>query len=147
MGQSEVGRFWLDTSVILRLLTGEPPELARHAMEAFRRAEGGRYVLVVHPLVVAEAFYTLVSFYQMTKGEAAHALLALLDRKGVEVRERDEVLQVLRAVGRGRLSFVDTYLVFSAKESGGREGIATLDKGLAKEAKRGGIPLLEAGSP
>lgn len=85
---------------------------------------------------MAEAFYTVVSFYQMTKREAAHALLALLDRKGVEVREKDVVAQVLRVVGRGRLSFVDTYLVFSAKEPSGREGMATLDKGLAKEAKR-----------
>ncbi|RIH84950.1 hypothetical protein [Calidithermus roseus] len=43
MGAGEVGRFWLDTSLVLRLLTGEPPELAQKALEVFREAEAGKY--------------------------------------------------------------------------------------------------------
>lgn len=147
MDQTGLVRFWLDTSLILRLLTGEPPELARHALEVFRKAAAGEYVLAVHPLVVAEAFHTLHSFYRVPKGEAACALLALLDRQGLEVREKDVLFQALREAGQGGLSLVDAYLVFLAKGGRGKEGIATLDQGLVKGARREGILLLEAGLP
>lgn len=53
--------YWLDTSLLLRLLTGDPPPLAEKALQVFREAEEERLLLRVHPLVVAEAFYTLVS--------------------------------------------------------------------------------------
>lgn len=74
--------YYLDTSLMLRLLTGDPPELAAQALEVFRGAEEGRYTLAVHPLAVAEAFYTLVSFYGVGRAKAAGALLDLLDREG-----------------------------------------------------------------
>ena len=67
--------YYLDTSLMLRLLTGDPPELAAQALEVFRGAEEGRYTLAVHPLAVAEAFYTLVSFYGVGRAKAAGALL------------------------------------------------------------------------
>jgi predicted nucleic acid-binding protein len=55
-----VNPYWLDTSLLLRLLTGDPPPLAEKALRVFREAEEGRLLLRVRPLVVAEAFYTLV---------------------------------------------------------------------------------------
>ncbi len=58
------------------------------------------------------------------------------------MREKDGVFRVLRVVGRSGFSFVDAYLLFLAQESRGQEGIATLDKALAKEAKREAMPLL-----
>jgi predicted nucleic acid-binding protein len=58
--RAKVNPYWLDTSLLLRLLTGDPPPLAEKALRVFREAEEGRLLLRVHPLVVAEAFYTLV---------------------------------------------------------------------------------------
>ncbi|MEN2981607.1 MAG: PIN domain-containing protein [Thermus sp.] len=138
-----VARFWLDTSLILRLLTGEPEALAREALGVFQGAEAGRYALRVHPLVVAEAFYTLVSFYKLPKKEVARALRELLDREGIEVLEEEAVRQALGEAGRGGLSFVDAHLFHSAWALG--EGIATLDSRLAKRAARAGLPGLGLG--
>lgn len=101
-------------------------------------AEERRFLLKVHPLVVAEAFYTLVSFYKAQKGEAAETLLALLDRPGVEVLEGDAVFQALREAGRGGLSFVDAFLLFRSGER--KEGVATLDTRLRKRVGKGVIP-------
>jgi len=104
----------------------------------FREAEEGRFLLKVHPLVVAEAFYTLVSFYKAEKGEAAETLLALLDRPGVEVLEGDAVFQTLQEAGKGGLSFVDAFLLFQSGEKG--EGMATLDARLRKRVGAKAIP-------
>jgi predicted nucleic acid-binding protein len=133
-----VKAYWLDTSLLLRFVTGEPEELAKKAFLVFRGAEEGRFLLKVHPLVVAEAFYTLVSFYKAEKGRAAETLLALLDRPGVEVLEGDAVFQALREAGKGGLSFVDAFLLFQSGEKG--EGVATLDTRLRKRVGAKAVP-------
>lgn len=138
MGSGEVRAYWLDTSLLLRFITGKPEELAGKALLVFRGAEERRFLLRVHPLVVAEAFYTLVSFYKAKKEEAAETLLALLDRPGVEVLEGDAVFQALREAGRGGLSLVDAFLLFRSGERD--EGVATLDARLRKRVGEGVIP-------
>lgn len=100
MGPGRIERFWLDTSLILRLLTNDPPELAAKSLEVFRGAEEGRYILRVHPLVVAESFYTLRSFYQVPKQEVSQALRALLDRKGIEVWRKKQCIWPFKRPGR-----------------------------------------------
>jgi len=134
VGPGRVERFWLDTSLILRLLTNDPPELAAKSLEVFRGAEEGRYILRVHPLVVAESFYTLRSFYQIPKQEVSQALRALLDREGIEVLEEEAVYLALQEAGSGGLSFVDAFLSHSAEAFD--DGVATLDEKLAKRATK-----------
>jgi predicted nucleic acid-binding protein len=131
--RAKVNPYWLDTSLLLRLLTGDPPPLAEKALRVFREAEEGRLFLRVHPLVVAEAFYTLVSYYRANRKEAAETLLALLDRPGVEVEEGEAVTRALQEAGQGKLSFVDAFLLHRAEASG--EGLATLDGALRRRAK------------
>lgn len=92
--------YYLDTSLMLRLLTGDPPELAAQALEVFRGAEEGRYTLAVHPLAVAEAFYTLVSFYGVGRAKAAGALLDLLDREGVLLEDEEDLRPALEEAGK-----------------------------------------------
>jgi len=58
MGSGEVRAYWLDTSLLLSFITGKPEELAGKALLVFRGAEERRFLLRVHRLVVAEAFYT-----------------------------------------------------------------------------------------
>jgi predicted nucleic acid-binding protein len=61
VGSGGVKAYWLDTSLLLRFVTGKLEELAEKALRVFRGAEEGHFLLKVHPLVLAEAFYTLVS--------------------------------------------------------------------------------------
>ena len=56
-------RYLVDANVLLRFLTGQPPAHAEGAKQLFMRAANGDAVLEVVPFIVAEAFYTLTSFY------------------------------------------------------------------------------------
>lgn len=60
----------LDTSVVLRLLTGEPTSEARLARARIERAHATRESIVVTDLVLAEAFFALHHHYGISKEEA-----------------------------------------------------------------------------
>ncbi len=126
--------YWLDTNLIVRFLTGEPPDLAQEAKRVFQEAERGQYRLKVHPLVAVEAFYVLTSFYKLPAPEVAQKLLALLDREGVVVLEAEALYLALNNLGQAGLSLVDGLLLHSAQ--GAKEGLATQDKGLRREPVR-----------
>jgi predicted nucleic acid-binding protein len=69
----------LDTSVLVRLLTGEPPAQATRAhneLEASARTGAGP--LLVSDMVVGEAYFVLLHHYAVPHAEAVGALLALL---------------------------------------------------------------------
>ena len=55
----------VDTNVLLRFLTGEPPKLAQKARVLIAAADTGEVELVVLPMIVAETVYTLESFYKI----------------------------------------------------------------------------------
>lgn len=65
----------IDTSVVLRLLTGEPAEQAEVAR---RQVEQQEVALVVDALVVGETYFALRHHYEVPHRAAVDALLALL---------------------------------------------------------------------
>ena len=69
--------YGLDTSVVLRLLTGEPKELALQAIRRVAELLGKGERCFIGDLVVAEAYYALQFHYEMPKSEALAALLRL----------------------------------------------------------------------
>jgi hypothetical protein len=71
------------------------------------RAVGGEVVLEVPSLIVAEAYYTLVSFYQVDKKLAAGKLAMLLQQHGVKLREADIVLAALERLQTTNIGFSD----------------------------------------
>lgn len=81
MGSEGTGvvRVGLDTSVVLRLLIGEPQLQARAALQAVVeiRAEGGQ--AVVSDLVVSETYFALQHHYAVPKREALRQLKALFE--------------------------------------------------------------------
>jgi len=121
-----VRSFWCDASVILRLLTGEPERLARRAVDIFRDAERGAYVLRVHPVTVAEVVYTLKSYYRIPQDQASDALLALLERDGVELVEEQAMCEALRELPGTGAGFADVLLACLAAQQG--DGVATFDR-------------------
>ena len=71
----------LDTSVVLRLLTGVP---AKQADAARRMLAASRDTVCVSDLVVSESYFGLRHHYAVPHAEAAHALAALLDDPRVQ---------------------------------------------------------------
>jgi predicted nucleic acid-binding protein len=76
-------RLGLDTSVLLRLLTGEPEPLAAVAVRRVEaRLRAGDTVLV-SDLVVSEAYFALQHHYGLSKAHAIAVLREFLRQSGV----------------------------------------------------------------
>ena len=74
----------LDTSVILRLLTGEPEAQARHALEEIRTLMAKGTTLLVSDLVVAEVYFALQHHYGVPKAEALQVIATFLTDSGIK---------------------------------------------------------------
>ena len=109
-------RYLTDTNILLRFLSGEPPAQAAAARKLFERAANGEVALEVPTLIVAEAYYTLVSFYQVEKKSAAGKLAMLLKQHGVKLREEGVVLATLDRLQITNVGFSDAYLAAAAQE-------------------------------
>jgi predicted nucleic-acid-binding protein len=100
----------VDTNVLLRFLTGDIPEQQEQARQWFKKAEQGKWTLVIKPLVVAETAFVLESFYKLDRKEIADALEVFLAQKWLQVEERS-VLVGLWNWYRKNFHFVDSYLL------------------------------------
>jgi predicted nucleic-acid-binding protein len=74
----------LDTSLVLRLLTGMPKDLAQCALTEVqnRIAHGG--TLFVSDLVASEAYFALQHHYGMPKAEVLELLSGFLRERGIK---------------------------------------------------------------
>ncbi len=70
----------LDTSVLMRLLTGQPAPLAVAAREYLAEVEESGAVVFVSNLVVSEAYFACQHHYQMPKADVLAGLLTLLSQ-------------------------------------------------------------------
>jgi len=73
----------LDSSVVLRLLTGEPRDQAQRALEEFEKAIHSGGELLVSDLVVSEVYFALQHHYSVPKAEALALLAKFLKESGV----------------------------------------------------------------
>jgi len=83
----------LDTSVVMRLLTGDPPDQAEVAAAFLTESKAAGDRLRVTDLVVAEAYFALHSKYKVPKAEALLRLRQFVDSGEVETGAAAEVLQ------------------------------------------------------
>ena len=73
----------LDTSVVVRLLTGDPPTHAKTARAFIAASRVTNTRVYVSDLVVAETYHALIYHYEVSKPDAVKALLALLRHPGI----------------------------------------------------------------
>ncbi len=101
-------RIGLDTTVVLRLLLGEPTAQAALAHRRLEQAVAAEGSIIVSDLVVAEAYYALCHHYGMPKGEAQALLRAMLHSGVVELHPQTSLDALEPAKGAG---LVDRLLV------------------------------------
>ncbi|MCY3880691.1 MAG: type II toxin-antitoxin system VapC family toxin [Chloroflexi bacterium] len=118
---------FLDTNVLVRHITGDPPDQALRATRYLQQADE----LLLPDLILAEVAYVLESFYRMPRGEVAGALRASLTYPAVRVTDRVLLLRAIELYELQRLGFADSYLVASA-ESTGVNAIASFDRGIER---------------
>jgi len=123
-------RYLVDTNIFLRFLTGTPPHQAAAARDLFHRAKAGEVVLEIAPIIVAEVYYTLLTFYGLERREASEKLLHLLQQRGVKVRESDIVLNALRHLQSINVALADAYLAMAAEAE--KMPVASFDKDFQK---------------
>jgi predicted nucleic acid-binding protein len=121
---SETGDF-VDTSLLIRYLVGEPAEMARRATAVI----DGKLTLRLSLVILAETAYILQSVYKVSRPDLVDALQSLVMRRNVSltVCDKETVVEALEMCRpSGRVSFADALLWAEACDSGRR--IYTLDE-------------------
>lgn len=103
----------LDTNVLLRFLTGDPPELAERARDLVAQADSGELELRVPSLIIAEVVYTLESFYRVPKTDVCQKLELFLRSRGIAPVEF-LIFDALDRYSKHAVHFADAYLAASA---------------------------------
>ena len=115
MSEGNLAVFWTDASVLLRFLTGSPPEMARSATRLLAKAERGEVSVRVHQVVVAETVWVLQSFHEHTKEEIARSLIPLLTDHGLKVEGARVVVRALETMVEKNVDFADALLAETAR--------------------------------
>jgi predicted nucleic acid-binding protein len=109
-------RYLVDTNILVRFLSGDPSGQAAAAQKLFDRAAAGEITLNVSPVIVAETYYTLHSFYGVDRKVASEKLSLLLQQHGVRLRDARQVLAALQRLQTANIGFTDAYLAAGATE-------------------------------
>lgn len=107
-------RAFLDTNVLVRHFTGDPPELAGRTTRFLAEAEE----LLVPDLIVAETVYVLESFYEVERPQVAELARAIVAFPAVTVIDEDLLLRAVEVYEVDGLDFAEAYLVAAAERSG-----------------------------
>lgn len=108
----------IDSNVILRYLTKDPPEMAEAARQAFDHAQNGKVTLLLTVLTVAEVVWVLESFYGHPKDKIAEIMVQFLFCDGLEVDELDMIIEALNLYQHKNLDFADAFLAAIALRKG-----------------------------
>lgn len=117
---------FLDTNVLVRYVTADPPEQARSAIGVI---EGDR-PLVVSTVALAEAGYVLTSLYRIPRADAVDVLVELLERPNLSVHELPTAAAIealLLCRSSGRVSFADALIWATARTTPERR-VITFDQ-------------------
>lgn len=105
---------FVDTNVLIRHLTGDPPELAGRATRFLARTEP----LWMADLIVAEVVSVLQSFYEIERRDVAELARTIVSSDRTRVADEALLLRTIEVYEHERLAFADAYLVASAERSG-----------------------------
>jgi predicted nucleic-acid-binding protein len=98
---------FIDTNVLVRHLTGNPPEIAARAT-AFIRDERE---LFLTDLVAAETVHVLESFYEAPREEVALALRSVVAFRSIVCIDPALLLRAVEVYETERIDFAEAYLV------------------------------------
>ena len=105
---------FVDTNVLVRHLTGDPPHLAERAT-AYLRTERE---LLLTDLVAAETVYVLESFYEAPRRQVGEALRSLLAFDSIVCVDPALLLRAVVVYETDRIDFAEAYLVACAETTG-----------------------------
>ncbi len=105
---------FLDTNVLVRHFTGDPPAAAARVTAALASADR----LLLTDLVFAECVYVLESFYEVERERVAELMRAAIAFRSVATLDPATLLRALETYELDRLDFAEAYLVAQAEATG-----------------------------
>ncbi len=108
---------FLDTSYVIRYLTGDPPQMAKRAARVIDTDQP----LILSELALVESAYVLESFYKVPREQLVDALNALVQRHNIALLNvsKSAALEALRLCRPSkRVSFTDALLWCEARQRG-----------------------------
>ncbi|GFG75882.1 PIN domain-containing protein [Mycobacterium botniense] len=115
----------IDTNVLVRHLTGDPPEMAARATAYL----GTERELLLTDLIVAKTVYVLESFYEAPREQVAEAMRSLITFDSIVCVDPALLLRSIEVYETDRIDFAEAYLVACA-ESTGVIKIASFDRAI-----------------
>ncbi|WP_280491366.1 PIN domain-containing protein [Nocardia asiatica] len=114
---------FLDTNILVRHFTQDPPELGKRATAFLAESE----TLHLPDLILAEMVYVLRSAYRVARPQVAALSRALIGSRNVVTDDPALLIRTIDVYEHHRLSFADAYLVALAEADPG-SGVASFDK-------------------
>jgi predicted nucleic acid-binding protein len=105
---------FVDTNVLIRHLTGDPPAQAVRATRYLAEADE----LLLVDLILADVAYVLESFYEAPRARVAETLRAVLGFRAIKMVDAQLAQRAVEVYDVDRLDFADAYLVACAERSG-----------------------------
>ena len=116
---------FVDTNVLVRHLTGDPPDMAARATAYL----GTERELLLTDLVVAQTVYVLESFYETPRDQVAQAVRSLVAFASILCVDRALLLRAIEVYETDRIDFAEAYLVACA-ETTGVSKVASFDRSI-----------------
>ena len=116
---------FVDTNILVRHLTGDPPVQAARATRYLESAGE----LLLADLILAEVVYVLESYYELPRTRLADTLRAILAFPAIRVVDAELLGRAVEVYEVHRLDFADAYLVASAERTG-VGAIASFDRSI-----------------
>jgi predicted nucleic acid-binding protein len=104
---------FIDTNIIVRHLTGDPPAVAERATR-FLASETD---LLLTDLILAETVYVLESFYEAPRTQVAEAIRSMIAFESIVCVDPAMLLRAIEVYETDRLDFAEAYLVASAEST------------------------------
>jgi predicted nucleic acid-binding protein len=116
---------FIDTNVLIRHLTGDPPDMAARATAFLAAADE----LLLPDLIVAETVYVLESFYEVPAKDVAQMVRSILAFAPIRTLDPALLLRSLEIYETHRIDYAEAYLVASAERSGVTD-VASFDRSI-----------------
>jgi predicted nucleic-acid-binding protein len=126
---------FVDTDVIIRLLTGDDPQKQAAAKSLFEQVEQGALTVSAPDTVIADAVFVLSSprLYHLPRAQVAALVTTLVRLPHFHVQQRKTVLRALELYSATNLDFGDV-MILAAMEQGQSQLLYSYDKGFDRMA-------------
>jgi predicted nucleic acid-binding protein len=109
---------FVDTNVLIRLLTGDDPVKQEGSARLFAKVQAGELVLTAPDTVIADAVFVLSSprLYKLPRAKIQELLTPLLRLLGFRVRNRRALIKALDLYAATNLDFGDAFIAASMSQ-------------------------------